>query len=56
VLGDSSTALDWLDRAVRAGEERSEWFQRDPLLANLRSAERFKQIQNMISFRRERRR
>jgi tetratricopeptide (TPR) repeat protein len=56
VLGDSSTALDWLERAVRGGDERAEWFQRDPLLANLRSTERFKQIQNMISFRRQRRR
>jgi hypothetical protein len=37
------------------GDERAEWFQRDPLLASLRSTERFKSIQNMISFRRQRR-
>jgi tetratricopeptide (TPR) repeat protein len=55
VLGDTSTALDWLERAVRAGDERSEWFQRDPLLASLRSTERFKNIQNLISFQRQRR-
>jgi tetratricopeptide (TPR) repeat protein len=55
-LGDTSTALDWLERAVRTGDERSEWFQRDPLLASLRSTERFKNIQNLISFQRQRRR
>jgi serine/threonine protein kinase len=55
VLGDTPTALDWLERAVRMGDERAEWFQRDPLLASLRSTERFKSIQNMISFRRQRR-
>ncbi len=32
VLGDKAKALDWLERAVRVGDERAEWFQRDPLL------------------------
>ncbi len=55
VLGDSSTALDWLERAVRGGDERGEWFGRDPLLASLRSTKRFKQIQSTLSFSRQRR-
>jgi hypothetical protein len=30
LLGDKAKALDWLDRDVRAGDERAEWFDRDP--------------------------
>jgi tetratricopeptide (TPR) repeat protein len=55
LLGDTSTALDWLERAVRGGDERAEWFQRDPLLVSLRSTQRFNNIQNLISFQRQRR-
>jgi putative ABC transport system permease protein len=46
-------ALDWLDRAVRSGDERLEWFQRDPLLAHIRNESRFKQILDSIAFRRQ---
>jgi Tfp pilus assembly protein PilF len=53
VLGDPAKSLDWLDRAVRAGDERAEWFQRDPLLANIQREPRFRQITDGIRHRRE---
>jgi serine/threonine protein kinase/Flp pilus assembly protein TadD len=53
VLGETPRALEWLDRAVRAGDERADWFERDPLLANIRNEPRFKQITDGIRIRRE---
>jgi len=53
VLGDETRSLDWLDRAVRAGDERADWFQRDPLLANVQKEPRFRQIIDGIRYRRE---
>jgi Flp pilus assembly protein TadD len=55
VLGDLAKALDWLDRAVRAGDERAEWFERNPLLASIRTDTRFRQIVDGIRSRREQR-
>ncbi len=55
ILGDQEKALDWLERAVRNGDERDQWFQRDPLLANVRSHPRFQQILASIADRRQRR-
>jgi Tfp pilus assembly protein PilF len=55
VLGDTAKALDWLDRAVRLGDERAEWFERDPLLASIRTEPRFREIVNGIRSRREQR-
>jgi Tfp pilus assembly protein PilF len=52
LLGDAPQALDWLDRAVRNGDERVEWFRRNPLLANLREQPRFRQILESIAYRR----
>lgn len=52
LLNEVSTALDWLERAVRGGDERVEWFRRDPLLANIRSHPRFKQIVDSVEWRR----
>ncbi len=54
-LGDKVRSLDWLDRAVRAGDERAEWFQRDPLLATIRDEPRFRQILESIRYRRKQR-
>jgi serine/threonine protein kinase/Flp pilus assembly protein TadD len=54
-LGDREKALDWLDRAVRAGDERAEWFERNPLLASIRTETRFRQILDSIHARREQR-
>ena len=53
ILGDSPKALDWLERAVRNGDERDGWFRRDPLLANVRNLPRFQQIIDSILFRRK---
>ena len=55
VLGDRAKALDWLDRAVRAGDEWADWFERDPLLVNVRQAPRFRQIVSGIRYRQKRR-
>ena len=55
VLGESSKALDWLDQAVRSGDERAAWFRRDPLLANVRNQPRFEQILQSIAYRRQQR-
>ena len=55
VLGESQKALDWLERAVRNGDERAEWFQRDPLLAGVKSDLRFKLIIDSIAYRRQQR-
>jgi Tfp pilus assembly protein PilF len=55
VLDDRPRALEWLDRAVRAGDERADWFERNPLLANIRQEPRFRQIVDGIRHRQERR-
>jgi len=55
VLGDKETAVEWLERAVRNGDERGVWFQRDPLLASIRNEARFKQILDSIAYRRQQR-
>jgi len=44
-----------LDRAVRGGDERAEYFRRDPLLANVRTHPRFQQILESITYRRQQR-
>jgi len=43
-LGEIELALDWLERAVRGGDHRLQWFRRDPHLANIRNHPRFVQI------------
>jgi adenylate cyclase len=55
LANDKEKALDWLDRSVRKGDERAEWFQRDPLLKNVQDHPRFKQILDSIAYRREQR-
>jgi len=52
VLGDTGRALEWLDLAVRNGDERAAWFRRNPLLAGLREQPRFRQILETIASRR----
>jgi serine/threonine protein kinase len=53
--GDVSGALEWLDRAVRSGDERAEYFRRDPLLGPVRNQPRFRQIVESIEYRRKHR-
>jgi len=52
VLGDTDRALDWLERGVRVGDERLEWFRRDPLLGKVRDHPRFGQIAQSLENRR----
>lgn len=54
-LGETTKALDWLDRAVRLGDERAEYFARNPLLAGLRDQPRFRQILASLEWRRKQR-
>jgi hypothetical protein len=55
-MGETDKALDWLDRAVRMGDGRDNWFRRDPLLASLRDHPRFQQILTSVVYRRMQRR
>lgn len=55
LVGEPELALDWLERAVRNGDERAGWFRRDPLLAKVRDLPRFGQILDSIDNRRKRR-
>jgi hypothetical protein len=52
-LKDAPKALEWLDVSLRNGDERAEWFSRDPLLANIRNEPRFKQVLDSIALRRQ---
>ena len=51
LAGNSAAALEWLERAVRNGDERVDWFQRDPNLKSIRALPRFQQIIDSITFR-----
>jgi serine/threonine protein kinase len=53
VLGEKEKALDWLEKAVRNGDERDAWFRRDPLLVNLHDNPRFGKILDSVAFRRQ---
>jgi tetratricopeptide (TPR) repeat protein len=55
VLGETDKALDWLDRAVRWGDEREDWLRRDPHLAGIRNHPRFQQMLDSIAYRRKQR-
>ena len=55
VMGDADKALEWLDRAVRMGDEREEYLRRNPLLTNLRQHPRFRQILDAVVYRRKQR-
>src|SRR5205807_3434584 len=53
VLGDASKAIEWLDRAVRKGDERVIWFRRNPRLASIRNDPGFQRIIGSIQARRK---
>lgn len=55
VMGEPQKALDWLELAVRNGDERDDWFRRDPMLTKIRDLPRFKQILESIKNRRKER-
>jgi hypothetical protein len=52
-VGDTPRALEWMEKTVRNGDERVEWFRKDPLLANIRQDPRFHQIVDPIEARRK---
>lgn len=52
VMGEPQQALDWLELAVRNGDERDAWFLRDPMLTGIRGLPRFQQILESIKNRR----
>ncbi|MBI3405981.1 MAG: protein kinase, partial [Acidobacteria bacterium] len=55
LLGDRAKAIEWLDRMVRNGDARDQWYLRNPALAPLRNEARFKHIVESIVHRREQR-
>jgi serine/threonine protein kinase/tetratricopeptide (TPR) repeat protein len=55
ILDDPEAALEWLDKAVRNGDERGDWFRMDPHLVNIRDHPRFQKILESIDYRRQRR-
>lgn len=55
VLGDTPKAIEWLDRAVRKGDERVEWFRKNPRLAGIRNDPSFQRIIDSIQARRKQR-
>ena len=54
VLGDSERAIEWLERSIRNGDERTRWFRRSPRLAGIRKDPRFQQIIDSVESRRQR--
>ena len=52
VMGDTSKALEWVERAVRNGDERTAWFRKSPRLASLRDDVRFERILASVESRR----
>jgi tetratricopeptide (TPR) repeat protein len=55
VLGEVDSALEWLDKAARAGDDRAEWFRRDPLLEGIRTHPRFPSMVESAANRRKQR-
>jgi tetratricopeptide (TPR) repeat protein len=55
LIGDSAKSIEWLDKAIRNGDERVEWFKRDPWLASARQAPGFQTMLESIESRRRQR-
>ena len=55
VMGDTDKALEWLDRAGRSGDDREDWFRRNPHLASIRDHPRFQQMLASAAYRRKQR-
>ena len=54
VLGDIPKSINWLGVAVRNGDERVEWFRKNPLLASIRNDPNFQRIIDSIEARKQR--
>jgi tetratricopeptide (TPR) repeat protein len=52
LLGDAPKAIEWLDKAVRNGDERVAYFQRNPRLASIQKQPDFRRIIDSIEARR----
>jgi hypothetical protein len=52
-LGDTPRALEWIERAVRNGDERTSWFRRNPAFAALRETADFTRIVESVEARRK---
>jgi tetratricopeptide (TPR) repeat protein len=48
LLGDKDEAFEWLERAIRLGNENLGWFMRDRNLDSLRDDERFAELMQRI--------
>ncbi|MGH8679545.1 MAG: TPR end-of-group domain-containing protein, partial [Burkholderiales bacterium] len=55
MLGETSSAIEWTESAVRNGNERVEWFRRNPRLAAIRDDPRFRRMLQSIEARRRQR-
>ncbi len=54
-MGDAEVAIDWLERAVRMGDDREDWFRRNRLFTSLRTHPQFQQILDSVAYRRKQR-
>jgi predicted Zn-dependent protease len=52
LLGDVPRGLEWLERAIRNGDERLTWFRKNPRLAGIRQDPRFAAIMASLDTRR----
>ena len=52
LLGDVPRGLEWLERAIRNGDERLTWFRKNPRLAGIRQDARFEAIMTSLEARR----
>jgi tetratricopeptide (TPR) repeat protein len=55
VMGETPRALEWLGKAVRAGDDREGWLQIDPMLATIRTHPDFQKLIESVAFRRKQR-
>jgi tetratricopeptide (TPR) repeat protein/predicted Ser/Thr protein kinase len=55
VMGEPDKALEWLDRAVRNGDDRAPYWRRSPHLTGLRGNPRFQQMIDAAEYRRQQR-
>jgi tetratricopeptide (TPR) repeat protein len=55
LTGETTKAIEWLERAIRNGDERAQWFRRNPRLASIQTDQRFQQMLASIETRRKQR-
>ena len=55
LIGNTSKSIEWLERAVRNGDERTGWFRRDSRLVSIQQDPRFQSILDSIDARHKQR-